>query len=157
MRFVKYEAGDTLKGIGLLREKSAGQIKLFSGDHGRTLIEELRAGSSGTMPAASFADLYVATWDLWHAGRYEEAAAMQRRTVRAVAVVTRYGFEGLKYFLQLHGVFGNYAVRKPRNQGFSSAAKIAAGGSKTKPTPLDAAGKKEIHDLLDTLKPWLKA
>src|SRR5581483_641703 len=59
MRFVKDEAGDPLQRVGPLREQSHDEIKVFSGGHGRKLIDEMERGFSGSMPAASFADLYA--------------------------------------------------------------------------------------------------
>ena len=53
MRYVKDEAGDPLTHIGPLREKTSEQIKVFSGSHGRKLMEEMPLGFSGSMPAAS--------------------------------------------------------------------------------------------------------
>jgi len=59
LRYVKDEAGQPLVRIAPLREKTSGQLKVFTGAHGRTLIDEMRRGFSGSMPAASFADLYA--------------------------------------------------------------------------------------------------
>ena len=57
LRYVKDEAGDPLQRIGPLRERSHDEIRVFSGNHGRKMIEELEAGFSGSMPAAGLADL----------------------------------------------------------------------------------------------------
>lgn len=46
---------------------------IFSGSGGRGLTYELRLGMDGTMPGAPYADLYVAVWEAWHAGRREQA------------------------------------------------------------------------------------
>ena len=40
-----------------LRELSSAQLKIFTGGHGRTRIDEMNRGFSGTMSAASLADL----------------------------------------------------------------------------------------------------
>ena len=143
MRYVKDEAQNPLTRIGPLREKSSDGIRVFSGNHGRTLIDEMRQGFSGSMPAASFADLYATTWDLWQAGHHQEAMEMHGKTLLILTEVDAYGFESLKYILYLRGVFNAYGVRR------------LAG---TPPvSPLSEEGKRGIRDALDYLKPYLRA
>jgi dihydrodipicolinate synthase/N-acetylneuraminate lyase len=131
MRYVKDEAGDPLTHIGPLRERSADQIKVFSGAHGRKLLEEMPRGFSGTMPAASFADLYAATWDLWHEGKKEVAAAMHARTLKAVDEMLRYGSEGMKYVvcLSMSCAFAECSRRAASAQG-EVRASLRRGGSR---------------------------
>ena len=73
LKLIKDEAGEPLMRIARLRDDSKDEIKVFTGAHGRTLIDEMYRGSSGTMPAASFADIYASVWDLWQAGKRKEA------------------------------------------------------------------------------------
>ena len=155
MRYVKDETGDPLQRVVPLREKSHDEIKVFSGGHGRKLIEEMELGFTGTMPAASLADLYVTTFDLWQAGKKDAAKENHARTLDALATMLRYGTEGMKYVLQLRGVFKTYAARKPVARGLTDAAKIATGGAKTQ--PLDEEGKKTLQALVTSLKPYFKA
>src|SRR5579862_2618878 len=72
-RYVKDEAGEPLLRIHELREQSSDQLKVFTGNHSRTLIDEMNRGISGSMPAASFSDLYASVWDLWQQGKHKEA------------------------------------------------------------------------------------
>jgi len=155
-RYLKDEAGNPLKSVGPLRKSSSDQLKVFSGNHGRDLIDEMRRGFSGSMPAASFADLYAQTWDLWHEGKHDEAMAMQGRTLLILTEMLSHGPEAMKYILYLRGVFKTYGVRKHREASFSSAAKLAAGSDETGPH-LDAEGKQALRETLDYLKPYLKA
>ncbi|HVS52873.1 MAG TPA: dihydrodipicolinate synthase family protein [Opitutaceae bacterium] len=155
MRYVKDEAGDPLERVGPLREKSHDEIKVFSGGHGRKLIDEQERGFSGSMPAASFADLYATTFDLWHAGKKDEARASHARTLEALTAMLRYGIEGLKYVLVARGVFTTYGTRKVTAPNFVAAQKLATGGAQIK--PLDDAGKKELDALVASLKPYYKA
>lgn len=143
MRYVKDEAQNPLTRIGPLREKSSDGIRVFSGNHGRTLIDEMRQGFSGSMPAASFADLYATTWDLWQAGRHLEAMEMHGRTLLILAEVDAYGFESLKYILYLRGVFKTCGVRR-----LTGAPAVP---------PLSEEGKLGIRNALDYLKPYLRA
>jgi dihydrodipicolinate synthase/N-acetylneuraminate lyase len=143
MRYIKDEAENPLTRIGQLREKSSDGIRVFSGNHGRTLIGEMRRGFSGSMPAASFADLYAATWDLWQAGHHQEAMEMHGKTLLILTEVDINGFESLKYILFLRGVFKTYRVRRL--------------GGPEPDQPLGDEGKQAIRETLDYLKPYLRA
>ena len=155
-RYVKDEAGSPLMSVGLLRERSSDQLKVFSGSHGRDLIDEMRRGFSGCMPAAPFADLYAQTWDLWHEGKHDEALAMHARTLLILTEMLSHGPESVKYVLCLRGVFKTYRLRTRQSPGFSSAAKLAAGGDQPE-MYLDEEGKQALRETLNCLKPYLKA
>jgi len=154
-RHVKDEAGNQLLRVGPLRERSSDQLKVFSGGHGRDLIDEMRRGFSGSMPAASFVDLYAQTWDLWHEGKYDKAMAMQGRTLLLLTEMMSHGPEAMKYILCLRGVFKTYGIRKQQTAAFSSATKLATGNNKE--MHLDDEGKQALRETLDYLKPYLRA
>lgn len=149
-RYVKDEAGQPLFRVGPLREQTSNQLKIFTGMHGRTMIDEMRRGFSGTMPAASFADLYATSWDLWHEGKQKESMEMFTRISMLISEVSVYGIESLKYILELRGVFKTHRIRETRNNA-QSAASIGLGGR------LDDSGKQVIRQMLEYVKPWLKA
>jgi dihydrodipicolinate synthase/N-acetylneuraminate lyase len=156
MRYLKDEAGDVLSRIVQLTKMSSGQIKIMTGAHGRTLIEEMRRGSSGCMPLPGFADLYAATWDFWHQGKHKEAMDMHARTLLLLTEMGIYsGTEPMKYILYLRGVFKNYAARKAPAQGFAAAAKAAAASSGIT-RPLDEAGKRALKETVDYLRPYFR-
>lgn len=155
-RHIKDEAGNPLVRIAPLRERSSGQLKVFSGGHGRDLIDEMRRGGSGSMPAASFADLYAQTWDLWQEGKPDEAMAMQGRTLLILTEMLSHGPESMKYILYLRGVFKTYGVRNSQAPNLSSAAKLATGSDETE-MHLDDEGKQALRQTLDFLKPYLRA
>src|SRR5882762_8160455 len=69
--FVKDEAGHTLSRISEYK-RVAPDLMVFTGGHGKTMVDEMSRGSVGTMPAASFADLYVQLWNDWRAGKREK-------------------------------------------------------------------------------------
>jgi dihydrodipicolinate synthase/N-acetylneuraminate lyase len=139
LRYVKDEAGQPLERIGPLLQGSQGRLKVFSGSHGRTLIEEMRRGFSGSMPAAAFADLYAQTWDLWQVGRRREAMEMHARTLLVVTEMSLYGMEGLKYPLVLRGVFNTWTARKKESS-----------------LPLSEQGKQALRETLEFAKPYLR-
>jgi len=157
MRYLKDEAGDVLSRIVELTRMTSGDLKIMTGSHGRTLLEEMRIGSSGCMPVAAFGDLYAATWDLWHQGRHKEAMDMHGRTLLLLTQAGIYsGIEPFKYILYLRGVFKDYAARKVSTTGFAAATKAAAAGSGPG-RPLDEAGKQALKEVVDYLKPYFRA
>ena len=142
LRYVKDEAGQPLERVGPLREKSGDGLKVFTGMHGKTLIEEMIRGFSGSMPAAGFADLYASAWDLWHEGKQREAVDMFGKAAILIQEVLVYGTESLKYVLCLRGVFKTYGAREKGK---------AAGHH------LDDATKKVLAEILELMKPYLRA
>jgi 4-hydroxy-tetrahydrodipicolinate synthase len=141
VRAVKDEAGEPLMRIAELREKTGGRLLVFTGNHGRTMIDELMRGFAGTMPATPFADLYAAAWDLWQAGKRREAVDMFGRAAVLIQEVSAYGTEAMKYLLYLRGVFKTTRTRE----------KPGARAS------LDETGKQVLRELLDLLRPALRA
>ena len=94
----------------------------MTGSHGRTLVDEMHIGSWGCMPVAAFADLYAATWDLWHQGKHKEAMDIHGRTLLLLTEAGIHsGIEPFKYILYLRGVFKDYAARKVSTSGFTAA------------------------------------
>jgi dihydrodipicolinate synthase/N-acetylneuraminate lyase len=156
MRCLKEEAGDVLASIVQLTKMTSGNLKVMTGSHGRTLVDEMRIGSWGCMPVAAFADLYAATWDLWHQGKHKEAMDMHARTLLLLTEAGVYSVtEPFKYILFLRGVFKTYGVRKVSTQGFAAATKAAAAGSGPD-RPLDEAGKQSLKEVVDYLKPYFR-
>jgi Dihydrodipicolinate synthase/N-acetylneuraminate lyase len=122
LRFVKDEAGHTLSRISEYR-RIAPDLVVFTGAHGKTMIDELSRGASGTMPAAPFADLYVQLWNDWQAGKREQAMEDLSRISLLVNQVSAYGLPSLKYLLHLRGVFPNWRCRgKADDSHFDSEA-----------------------------------
>ncbi len=127
LRYAKDEAGATLP--RLTEYAKRGQILrgVFSGKHGPTFLDELARGAVGNMPAAGFADLYVASWKAWMAGRHDEAMDVFSKTLLLIMDAQAYGVQGQKYILQLRGVFPNDKCRREAadTQVFDDEAKEA--------------------------------
>jgi dihydrodipicolinate synthase/N-acetylneuraminate lyase len=143
LRYVKDEAGQPLERIAALREKSGNELKVFTGMHGKTLIDEMIRGFSGSMPAAGFADIYAAAWDLWHEGKQREAVEMFGKAAILIEEITVYGMESLKYLLCLRGIFKTYRTRPqgkaaPRNH-------------------LDDRARQVLAQMMELMKPYLRA
>jgi 4-hydroxy-tetrahydrodipicolinate synthase len=157
LRYVKDEAGEPLMRMGPLRAKSGDELKIFTGGHGRTLIDEMSRGSSGTMPAASFADLYVSVWDLWQAGKHQEAMDLFGKTLLFITEVQVYGIESLKYILQLRGVFKTSGSRRGGGPGGAPGARMLAAGGLQSRGQLDDDARKVLKELLEYCRPHLRA
>lgn len=140
LRFVKDEAGHTLTRLTEFRNlPEDGRPVAFTGGHGKTLLEEMARGSAGTMPAASWVDLYVRVWELWQAGNRREARDMFAKTLLFIAKAQAHGLPALSYVLHLRGVFPNWRVRNPKAR------------------PLDEHAKEELRRTLAYVEPYLRA
>ncbi len=115
--FVKDEAGDTLSRITEFRNaKGSRRPEVFTGGHGRTLIDEMARGSAGNMPAVPWVELYVSAWELWHEGRAGEAIDMFSKALLFITEVQAFGLASLSYLLYLRGLFKNWKVRNPNQR-----------------------------------------
>ena len=140
INFVKDEAGHTLTRLTEFQSLAeASRPVAFTGGHGRTLIEEMARGSSGSMPAASWPDLYVRTWDLWHAGLRSEAISMFSKALLLITRASAHGLPALSYVLHLRGVFPNWTVRNPNARH------------------LDEHARTELERTLSFVRPFLMA
>ena len=140
LQFVKDEAGHTLSRLTEFQQLPAAERPVaFTGGHGRTLIEEMARGSAGNMPAASWVDLYVRVWELWHAGHRNEAIDMFSKTLLLITRAQAHGLPALSYVLHLRGVFPNWKVRTPSAR------------------PLDEQAKAGLQETLEFVRPYLRA
>lgn len=126
LRFVKDEAGHTLSRIGEFQEKGGDSgPTVFTGGHGRTLIDEMLRGAAGNMPAAGWVDLYVQVWDHWHAGRRDKALDVFSKIMLFVTQATAHGFQSLNYVLQLRGIFPDDRIRGVEQRRLDAQARKA--------------------------------
>lgn len=139
LHYVKDEAGQPLFRFEQFRSRTGGKLKIFTGSSGKTMIDEMLRGFSGTMPASPFADIYASAWDLWHEGKRREAVEIFGNAAVLIQEVATYGMDSNKYLLCLRGVFKNTRVRQPEKN------------------KLDETGKQVLKDMLDLMKPYLKA
>lgn len=124
--FVKDEAGHTLTRITEFSQVDAAKKPIvFTGGHGRTLLDEMARGSRGNMPAAAWVDLYVSAWELWEEGRRGEALDMFSKNLLFVSQVSAYGLASLSYILTKRGVFKNWKVRNPNARRLDEHARAA--------------------------------
>jgi len=84
---------------------------IFSGSGGRGLTYELRLGLDGTMPGAPYADLYVAVWEAWHAGRRDEAREIFSKLLLMLNAEQQVAGTRL-YIMKKRGVFKTWRSRR---------------------------------------------
>jgi 4-hydroxy-tetrahydrodipicolinate synthase len=126
LRYVKDEAGTTLPRLTEYRKRGQILAGVFTGKHGPTLVDEFARGAVGNMPAAGFADLYVAVWQAWKNGKRDEALDDFAKTLLLISDAQAYGVPGQKYILELRGVFRNSKCRTmPATAVFDEEAKEA--------------------------------
>jgi 4-hydroxy-tetrahydrodipicolinate synthase len=101
VRHVKDEAGDPLARIAELRKRTDDQLKVFSGNGVRTMINEMELGFLGHCPTTGLADIYAQAFDLWHAGKRQEAFDMFGR----ICAFGSMGTTGMNSVLIARGVF----------------------------------------------------
>ena len=141
LQYVKDEAGVTLPRLSEYARNSQKLQGVFSGKHGPNFLDELARGACGNMPAAGIADLYVAVWKAWKAGKKEEAEDIFSKTLLLIVDAQTYGIAGQKYILQLRGVFPNTVCRR------EDAGRV----------PLDDDAKRDIARTVNYAKKWFKA
>jgi dihydrodipicolinate synthase/N-acetylneuraminate lyase len=119
LKQVKDEAGIPLERIAELRKKTDDQIRVFSGQGVRTMINEMEAGFVGHCPYTGLADIYAAAFDLWHGGKRQEGFDMFGR----LCAFTSMGTVDQNRLLIDRGVF------KPTTTFRNGSAGAAANGN----------------------------
>ena len=111
----------------------------MGGKAGKTLMEEVRHGVDGTMPACEIADVHVALWNAIEAGDEARARAIFTALLPLLDMESNYGMPLMKEVLKMRGVIGSAAVRQsaysPRSrQTGQSDPHITRSGPKTAST-----------------------
>jgi dihydrodipicolinate synthase/N-acetylneuraminate lyase len=167
-RYLKDEAnpgGGALGRITEIRRRTNDEMKVFSGQGVRTMINEMELGFSGHCPVVALADVYAAAFDLWHAGRRQEAFDMFGR----ILAFNSLGTSGRDSVLIARGVFkptvksrnappagGVDVAPEPGAGGGRGGRRGGGGGGGGRGGPLlDDQG---VRDALNNyLKPYLRA
>jgi 4-hydroxy-tetrahydrodipicolinate synthase len=112
-RFVKEESGYPAQTVGEIIRLSGHKLEgVMGGRAGKTLMEELRHGVSGTMPACEIADVHVALWNAVAAGDDKRARQIFQRLLPLLDLEASYGMPLMKEVLMMRGVIGCSAVRQ---------------------------------------------
>lgn len=97
----------------------ASRLTVFGGAGGSFFLEELRHGSRGTMPGSAIPEVFVRVWNLFNAGRVDEAQTTFSHYATLLNLLSQGSgllFYLYKEVLRLRGVFSNTEVRKPATE-----------------------------------------
>lgn len=113
---VKEEVPPSLQRISQAATLSGPPLKgIFGGGGGINLIQELRRGGDGNMPACQWTDALVQIYEL--ARKDEEAGRkLHRRFLPAVSLERLYGVRLVKEVLKRRGIIQTTAMRQPGPQ-----------------------------------------
>lgn len=111
IQYVKEERMPGPKHVAEVRRLAGDQIKtVFGGAGGKYIPDELRRGGNGCMPACELGDVLARVYELWWAGREEEARDLHRRVLPLINLESH---PFMRYLLKRRGVFTSLVERAP--------------------------------------------
>jgi dihydrodipicolinate synthase/N-acetylneuraminate lyase len=115
VKYFKIEVpGTTVKIRDLLRQAGSSIEGAFDGEEGITLIHDLAAGATGTMPGGMIPDLFREVFDLYRAGNTREATLAYERFLPLVVYENKLGgFRATKALLKEAGIIRCESARHP--------------------------------------------
>lgn len=115
VRYVKVEASPTAPKFSAVSALAGEELRLFGGLNGNFYLEELGRGSRGLMPGSDMIGLFVRVWDLWHAGKRDEAWDVFTRMLPLIRFELQpgLGVAAMKENLKRAGVIESARVRHP--------------------------------------------
>lgn len=126
-RFVKEETGYPAQTAGeIIRLAGDNLHGVMGGRAGKTFMEELRHGVSGTMPACEIADVHVALWNAIEAKDDKRARQIFQRLLPLIDLEATYGMPLMKEVLKMRSVIPNAAVRQAGFRMLDDAARDEA-------------------------------
>ena len=118
--YIKEETNPILQHINEILELDDGHCAgVFGGANGIYLVDELRRGACGNMPAGGMVDVQVKIYDLYRAGRVEEAEDISLRLLPLLNYAMVYGVSLHKYVMWRRGVLRSPQVRDPQKIGLN--------------------------------------
>jgi len=112
VEYVKEETLPTNHSISATIAANDGSIKgVFGGAACRYMLDEMRRGADGFMPACEVPDVDVRIWNLFHAGREEEARDVFEKLLPVLNMEGQLGMSLSKEVLRRRGVLKNSLVR----------------------------------------------
>ena len=136
LAYIKDEIEPVLTRMRELETHRPVMKRVFSGNGGLTMLEEMSEGADGTMPAAGYTDVYVQIWDAWQAGDRPKAREIFMHLLPLVNLDEHLSLAD-QHMLYRRGVFKTQVTRHPR-------------------TGMTPAIKEEIDAAFEALKPYLR-
>ena len=113
--YIKEETTPILQHINQILELDNGNcLGVFGGANGIYLIDELKRGACGNMPAGGVVDVQVKVYDLYRAGAIAEAERINFQVIPLLNYATVYGVSLHKYILWRRGVLASAHARDPQ-------------------------------------------
>jgi 4-hydroxy-tetrahydrodipicolinate synthase len=113
-RFVKEESAYPAQSVGEIIRLAGDKLHgVMGGRGGKTLMEEVRHGVSGTMPACEIADVHVALWDAIEAQDERLSRKIFQRLLPLIDLEGSYGMAMMKEVLKMRGVISSVNFRQP--------------------------------------------
>jgi 4-hydroxy-tetrahydrodipicolinate synthase len=149
VKVVKDEAGDPLKRVTEIRQKTDGKLAVFAGKGVRQMMDEMRLGFTGFCPTVGMADVFQEAWELYEAGKVRESYDMFGR-IQAFSTIVNAD----RYVMVARGIFKEDTKSRPM-PGMGGGG---GGGGAAGPTgPMTEEDKKAVRDALNLyLKPYLR-
>lgn len=113
--YVKEELNPLMGRMKELIDNKPPMQRVFSGSAGKGMLAEMAMGSDGTMPGASYTDVYVQIWEAWQAGDRPKAREMFMRLTPLINLDGLAG-QGYQYMLHRRGVFKTPLSRRTRQK-----------------------------------------
>lgn len=136
LAYIKDEIEPVLNRMSELETHRPLMKRVFSGNGGLTMLEEMSQGLDGTMPAAGYTDVYVQIWDAWQAGDRPRAREIFMHLLPLVNLDEHLELSDQR-MLYRRGVFKTQVTRHP-STGVTSEIKA------------------EIDAAFEALKPYLR-
>ena len=115
IQYIKEETIPILQHISRILELDAGDcLGVFGGANGIYLIDELKRGACGNMPAGGMVDIQVKIYNLYQAGEIERAESLSFQLLPLLNYAMVYGVSLHKYVLWRRGVIDSPHVRDPQ-------------------------------------------
>jgi 4-hydroxy-tetrahydrodipicolinate synthase len=138
LRILKLEGSNVPHDVTrVLRERKRPLIP-STGGGAMNLYNEMERGSGGTMAGAGFADIQAEIWDLYQAGKKQQAHALFLKFLPSAVLERRTGFVLQKEILRRRGIFRNVVMRTTRR------------------FTMDAADLAELDRIMELLRPHFR-
>ncbi len=113
--YIKEETNPILQHINQIIALDRGNCAgVFGGANGTYLVDELRRGACGNMPAGGLVDVQVKIYELFRAGKIDEAERISHRLLPLLNYAMVYGISFHKFLMWRRGILKSPFVRDPQ-------------------------------------------
>lgn len=113
--YIKEETNPILQHINEILALDTGNCAgVFGGANGTYLIDELKRGACGNMPAGGLVDAQVKIYNLYRAGRIDEAERISYSLLPLLNYATVYGVSFHKFVMWRRGILKSPYARDPQ-------------------------------------------